>query len=88
MAKRPIRAKGGRDSKKAWDKDKERNEGEKRAMLQEGLHDIDFRDAGLLRKYVTQHGKLMPSRLTGVTAKQQRALARAIRRARVLGMMP
>ncbi|MEI6807311.1 MAG: 30S ribosomal protein S18 [bacterium] len=52
------------------------------------MDNIDFRDGMLLRKFVTQHGKIMPSRLTGATATQQRAIARAIRRARVIGFMP
>ncbi|MEI6970654.1 MAG: 30S ribosomal protein S18 [bacterium] len=56
--------------------------------MQEGLDNIDFRDGMLLRKFVTQHGKIMPSRLTGATAKQQRQIARAVRRSRVIGLMP
>lgn len=93
MAKRMVRTKEKtrdkvKDTKTGWNKEKERNDGEKRSQLQEGLDSIDFRDAMLLRKFVTQHGKIMPSRLTGATATQQRAIARAIRRARVIGFMP
>ncbi|MEI6217998.1 MAG: 30S ribosomal protein S18 [bacterium] len=52
------------------------------------MENIDFRDTMLLRKFVTQHGKIVPSRITGATATQQREIARAIRRARVIGIMP
>lgn len=93
MAKRMVRTREktrdkAKDSKMGWNKEKERNDGEKRSQLQEGLDNIDFRDSMLLRKFVTQHGKIMPSRLTGATATQQRAIARAIRRSRVIGFMP
>ena len=77
-----------RDPKKNWNKDNERSDGERKSQLQDGLRNIDFRDVAMLRKFVTQHGKIVPSRLTGATAKQQRELARAIRRSRVLGLMP
>lgn len=49
---------------------------------------IDPRDLDLLRRFVTDHGKIMPARITGVSAKQQRMLKRYIRRARVMGMLP
>ena len=48
---------------------------------------IDFRDVELLRRFMTEHGKIMPARFTGTTPKQQRELARAIRRARVMGLL-
>ncbi len=93
MAKRMVGTRDrnkdkAKDSKSGWNKDKDRNDGEKRSQLQEGLDNIDFRDGMLLRKFVTQHGKIMPSRLTGATAKQQRQIARAVRRSRVIGLMP
>ena len=93
MAKRMVRKREKtrdktNDTKTGWNKDKERNDGEKRSQLQEGLENIDFRDTMLLRKFVTQHGKIVPSRITGATATQQREIARAIRRARVIGIMP
>lgn len=52
-----------------------------------GVTEIDFRDNNLLRRCVTEHGKIMPARFTGATAKQQRQIARAVRRARVMGFM-
>ena len=49
---------------------------------------IDYKDAELLRKYVTDLGRMVPRRITGVTAMQQRQIQRAIRRARVMGLLP
>ena len=62
--------------------------GRKRSRHLEGVTEIDFRDVNLLRKFVTDHGKLMPSRFLGTTAKQQRQVAKAVRRARELGLLP
>lgn len=49
---------------------------------------IDYKDVNKLRKYITEKGKILPSRQTGVCAKHQRALAKAIKRARVMGLLP
>lgn len=49
---------------------------------------IDYKDVDLLRKFVTERGKILPRRLTGLTAKQQRDLTLAIKRARVIAMLP
>lgn len=54
----------------------------------EGVTEIDYKDHELLRKFVTENGKIIPRRLTGANALQQRQLTRAIRRARVLGLLP
>ena len=59
----------------------------RRAPQLDGLKVIDPRDYELLRKFTTEQGKILPSRLTGTTPKQQRQLARAIRRARVMGLL-
>lgn len=48
----------------------------------------DFKDIKILYKYVTERGKIVPRRLSGVTAKNQRKLAVAIKRARHLGLLP
>ena len=61
--------------------------GRRRARYLEKGQQIDFRDVELLRKFMTEHGKIMPSRFTGATPNQQRELARAIRRARVMGLL-
>ncbi len=49
---------------------------------------IDYKDVRLLSRYVSERGKIVPSRITAVSAKKQRELARAIKRARFLGLLP
>ena len=49
---------------------------------------IDYKDVELLRKYITERGKILPRRITGLTAKQQRALTTAIKQARVVALQP
>jgi small subunit ribosomal protein S18 len=49
---------------------------------------IDYKDVDLLRKFITERGKILPRRITGLTAKQQRALTVAIKRARILALLP
>jgi small subunit ribosomal protein S18 len=49
---------------------------------------IDYKDVKLLQRFVSERGKIVPSRITAVSAKKQRALAQAIKRARFLGLMP
>ncbi len=49
---------------------------------------IDYKDVNLLRRYVSERGKMMPSRITAVCTKKQRELAQAIKRARFLALLP
>ena len=49
---------------------------------------IDYKDVRLLQRYVSERGKIVPSRITAVSAKKQRELARAIKRSRFLGLLP
>jgi small subunit ribosomal protein S18 len=49
---------------------------------------IDYKDVKLLQRFVSERGKIVPSRITAVSAKKQRELARAIKRARFLGLLP
>ena len=49
---------------------------------------IDYKDAKLLQRYVSERGKIVPSRITAVSAKKQRELGQAIKRARQLGLLP
>ena len=49
---------------------------------------IDYKDANLLRKYISERGKILPRRITGTCAKHQRALTVAIKRARHVALMP
>jgi small subunit ribosomal protein S18 len=54
----------------------------------EGIEEIDYKDLNTLKQYVTETGKIVPSRITGTNARYQRQLARAIKRARFLGLLP
>jgi len=49
---------------------------------------IDYKDAKLLQRYISERGKIVPSRITAVSAKKQRELAQAIKRSRFLGLLP
>jgi small subunit ribosomal protein S18 len=49
---------------------------------------IDYKDVDLLRKFITERGKILPRRITGLTAKQQRDLTKAIKQARLLALLP
>ncbi|MDP6523290.1 MAG: 30S ribosomal protein S18 [Kiritimatiellia bacterium] len=67
---------------------KDRDFQRKRSRHLEEVTDIGVQDYDLLRKFVTEHGKIIPARLTGATAKQQRQIKRGVRRARVMGLIP
>ncbi|NOR51751.1 MAG: 30S ribosomal protein S18 [Gammaproteobacteria bacterium] len=54
----------------------------------EGITDIDYKDLNMLRNYVSESGKIVPSRITGTKAKYQRQLTTAIKRARFLSLLP
>ncbi|MBD8553070.1 30S ribosomal protein S18 [Rhizobium sp. CFBP 8762] len=49
---------------------------------------IDYKDIRLLQRYISERGKIVPSRITAVSQKKQRELAKAIKRARFLGLLP
>ena len=49
---------------------------------------IDYKDVRLLQRFVSERGKIVPSRITAVSAKNQRELSQAIKRARFLGLLP
>ncbi|HKX06575.1 MAG TPA: 30S ribosomal protein S18 [Stellaceae bacterium] len=49
---------------------------------------IDYKDVKLLQRFVSERGKIVPSRITAVSAKKQRELSQAIKRARFLGLLP
>jgi small subunit ribosomal protein S18 len=60
---------------------------DKGGRLLEGVTEIDYKDAELLRKFMTERGKILSRRYTGVSSKQQRQVKRAIRQARVMGFV-
>lgn len=49
---------------------------------------VDYKDVRMLQRYTSERGKIMPSRITAICLKKQRLLAKAIKRARVLALMP
>lgn len=54
----------------------------------EGISEIDYKDVNLLKQYVGESGKIVPSRITGTRAIYQRQLAAAVKRARFLALLP
>lgn len=54
----------------------------------DGIAYIDYKDVNRLRRYITERGKILPRRITGNCARHQRQLTRAIKRARVMALMP
>ena len=49
---------------------------------------FDYKDTDLLKKFITERGKLLPRRMTGLTAKQQRDLTNSVKRARIMALLP
>jgi len=54
----------------------------------EGVTEIDYKDLNTLRQYITETGKIVPSRITGTKARYQRMLTQAIQNARFLSLLP
>ncbi len=54
----------------------------------EGITEIDYKDLAILKNYVMETGKIVPSRITGTKAKYQRQLSTAIKRARHIALLP
>jgi small subunit ribosomal protein S18 len=54
----------------------------------EGIDYIDYKDLNLLRNFITETGKIVPSRVTGTSARYQRQLSDAVKRARYLALLP
>ena len=53
-----------------------------------GIEEVDFKDIKLLKEYITETGKIIPARMTGTSAKYQRQLNKAVKRARHLALIP
>jgi len=60
---------------------------ERRSRFLDGVSHIDFKDYELLKKFMTEQGKILPARITGANAAQQRQIKQAIKRARVMGLL-
>ena len=54
----------------------------------DGANEIDYKDLDTLSEYITETGKIVPSRITGTSAKHQRQLSTAIKRARFIALLP
>lgn len=81
-----------RNKKKTFNKDENSNspfENKKKfcPFSQKNSPDIDYKDLRLLSRYISEKGKIVPSRITGVSKKKQKELAKAIKRARFLSLM-
>lgn len=57
-------------------------------FTREGAKYVDYKDQAMLMAYITESGKIIPSRITGTSAKFQRLLSTAIKRARFVGLLP
>ncbi len=58
------------------------------AFCVDGIKEIDYKDVERLKRYLSERGKILPRRLTGNCAKHQRQLTRAIKRARIMALLP
>ncbi|MCK6528482.1 30S ribosomal protein S18 [Myxococcota bacterium] len=58
-----------------------------RVLAEQGVF-VDYKDVKLLKHFISETGKIVPRRISGTTAKQQRDVAQAIRRARILALLP
>ena len=77
-----------RSTRKSKGTKRESSSVKKRSRHLDGVKDIAVDDIELLQRFVTDHGKIIPSRLSGATAKQQRQIRHGVRRARVIGLLP
>jgi len=57
-------------------------------FTRDGIKQIDYKDIALLRGFITESGKIVPSRITGTSARFQRQLSKAIKMARFLALLP
>ncbi len=57
-------------------------------FTEEGIEEIDYKDVELLKDFITETGKIVPSRVTGTKARYQRQLSTAIKRARYIALLP
>jgi small subunit ribosomal protein S18 len=80
----------GRPKKRKGKEKKERRnlKARKRKPFLEKVEYIDYKDIRLLRRFMTDRGKITPRRISGATAKQQRMIAAAIKRARAIALVP
>jgi small subunit ribosomal protein S18 len=58
------------------------------ALCLQGVEHVDYKDVELLRKYISYNAKILPRRITGICTRHQRMLANAIKRARIVALLP
>lgn len=79
MLKRPRRSDSGTDN---------RRKRKRCPFIRAGVKTIDYKDTETLRRFITDRGKILPRRITGVSAHYQRLLTNAIKRARQIAILP
>jgi small subunit ribosomal protein S18 len=89
---------GGGDQRGGFGRDKDMGTGEGKTKVKRRrkvsyltlnkIDTVDYKEVAILRRFINDRGKILPSRQTGNTAKQQRMISRAIRRARELALLP
>jgi len=57
-------------------------------LAEQGIRYVDYKDEKLLQRFLTERGKILPSRLSGISARHQRQISIAIKRARFLALLP
>ena len=57
-------------------------------LAEQGIRNIDYKDEKMLQRFLTERGKILPARLSGISARHQRQLSTAIKRARFLALLP
>lgn len=78
----------GKKSKKTKGKKRRTGSDKPCKFCKRGIQRIDWKDDVLLKRFVTDRGKIAPRRVTGTCARHQRMLARAIKRARFMALLP
>lgn len=88
MAMDPLAEKAAADDGRGEGKGKKRGRRKVSYLTTQKIDNVDFKDVAILRRFMTDRGKILPSRQTGNTAKQQRMITRAIKRAREMALLP
>ncbi len=91
MMSRGRTKESGRDASKGKDKDGDRRKPLRRKVCKfclDRLEKIDYRDIARIAKFTSERGKILPRRVSGTCSQHQRQLSRAVKRARVLALVP
>lgn len=88
--KTPLSAEAAMRLEKDADVNKSKNRRKRKVsfLTANKIYVVDYKDTALLRKFINDRGKILPSRQTGTTAKQQRQVTQAIKRAREMALIP